>query len=81
MIDRVSHDWEEETTEAKARWFQSLSMKERMELLCMFTDVILSVNPEMMEQRPHAQPAPGRVCVLTISDLKRRHERRLADTE
>ena len=29
----ISHDRQEETPEAKARWFQSLSMSERMDLL------------------------------------------------
>ena len=27
----VSHDFEEESMEVKARWFQSLTIKERME--------------------------------------------------
>jgi len=60
----ISHDRQEETIEAKARWFQSLSLTERMDLLCLFTDLILSNNPEIVEQKD-AQPIPGRVRVLT----------------
>lgn len=60
----VSHDRWEETLEAKARWFQSLPLSERMELLCLFTDLILSVNPDIAEQKD-AQPVAGRVRVLS----------------
>ena len=60
----VSHDRHDETIEAKARWFQSLSLSERMELLCAFTDLILAINPKIMEQRD-AQPIEGRVHVIS----------------
>lgn len=63
MIDGISHDREEETLEAKVRWFQSLSLQERMELLCSFTDMILEINPEIVRQKD-AKPIAGRVCVL-----------------
>jgi len=63
-MEFISHDRNEETLEAKARWFRSLSMAERMELFCEFTDLILSVNPEIVNQKPDAQPTSGRVCVL-----------------
>ncbi len=64
MMDKsISHDRREESIEAKARWFQSLSLSERMDLLCSFTDMILNVNPKIMEQKD-AQPIPGRVRVL-----------------
>lgn len=62
----ISHSFEEETLESKARWFQSLSMAERMEMLCSFTDLILSVNPLIVEQR-HAQSLTGRIQVLSAS--------------
>jgi hypothetical protein len=64
MEKTVSHDRREETIEAKARWFQSLTLAERMELFCQWTDFILSVNPKIVE-RKDAQPIPGRVRVLT----------------
>jgi hypothetical protein len=60
----VSHDRGEETPEAKARWFRSLSMAERMELLCALTDLALEVNPRLAETKS-AQPVPGRIQVLS----------------
>jgi len=60
----ISHDWADETIEAKARWFQSLSLAERMDVFVMFTDLILSINPNILEQRD-AQYDPKRVRVLT----------------
>jgi len=50
MDNRISHDRKEESIEAKARWFQSLTLEERMELLCQFTEMILSANPEIMKK-------------------------------
>lgn len=63
MNPSVSHDRYEETSEEKARWFQSLSVEERMELFRAFTDLILAVNPHIVEQKD-AQPIEGRVRVL-----------------
>lgn len=60
----ISHDRQDETLEAKARWFQSLTLSERMDLLCEFTDLILSTNPEIVEQKD-AQPVEGRIRVLS----------------
>jgi hypothetical protein len=51
----ISHDWNEETIEAKARWFQSLSLERRMDILCEFTDLILELNPNIVEQK-YAEP-------------------------
>ena len=64
MDSPISHDRKEESIEAKARWFQSLTLEERMELLCQFTEMILSANPKIMEQKD-AQPIKGRVRVVT----------------
>ena len=66
MTPTVSHDRQEESPQAKARWFQSLTLAERMEMLCFFTDLILVNNPDIVEQR-HAQPVTGRVLVLSKS--------------
>ena len=67
----VSHDRQKETPEAKARWFQSLSLSERMDLLVAFTDLALANDPKIMERR-HAQPVPGRVRVVSKPDLSAR---------
>ena len=69
MMEAISHDRHEETPEAKARWFQSLPLSERMELLCSFTDLVLSNNPEIVEQKD-AQPIAGRVRVLSKRDVR-----------
>ena len=45
MAFGVFHGWEHETIEAKARWFQSLSVEERMEVFCEFTELALALNP------------------------------------
>jgi hypothetical protein len=62
MIQEISHSRLQETIEAKARWFQSLSINERAKLLDALIDMVLEVNPRIMEQK-RAQPslAPGSV--------------------
>jgi hypothetical protein len=62
----ISHDRQEESLEAKVRWFRSLPLAQRMELLCCFTEMILTTNPEIVEQR-HAQPVAGRVRILSAA--------------
>ena len=62
---QIVHDWSTESLEEKARWFQSLSIEERMNLLCEFTELILSINPNIVEQRPYAESTSGRVRVVT----------------
>jgi hypothetical protein len=66
MKPEVWHDREQETMEAKTRWFKSLSMTERMEVFCDFTDFVLSANPSLKD-RKHAQPVPGRIQVLSAA--------------
>lgn len=62
----VSHDWAEETSEAKALWFRSLCMADRMQLLCELTDLALSVNPSLPEKK-RAQSAPGRIQIISAT--------------
>ena len=64
MNDSVSHDRREETPEAKALWFRSLPISQRMDILCEFTDLALSVNPDLQE-RKHAQSVAGRIQVIS----------------
>ena len=66
MIPYISHDREEETLEAKARWFQSLTLEERMDYLCAITDLILENNPNAMRTK-YAEPTARRVRVLTAA--------------
>ncbi len=64
MINAISHNRMDEELVSKARWFQSLSLEERMALLCEYSEMILSVNPRIVE-RKSAQPIKGRVLVLS----------------
>ena len=64
MCEKIGHDWNEETIEAKTRWFQSLSMADRMELFCSFTDLALAVNPNIQDQK-HVESVTGRIQVLS----------------
>lgn len=65
MIGSVSHDWTDESPEAKARWFQSLTMEERIQVFCDMMELVLALNPNLMEQKS-AEPIPGRVQVLEL---------------
>ena len=60
----ISHDRNDETPESKARWFRSLSMADRMEMLCSFTDLALSVTPSLQD-RKYAQPIAKRIQVVS----------------
>lgn len=64
MNPSISHDRQEETPEAKALWFQSLSIEERMDYLCFFTDLILRVNPQIVESKD-AQPTSDHIRVIS----------------
>jgi hypothetical protein len=66
MIPGISHDREQETPEAKARWFQSLSLEERMDYLCFLTDLVLENNPKVMQAK-NAQPTARRVRLLSAA--------------
>lgn len=66
MEQSISHLREDETIEAKARWFQSLTLEERMDMLCAFTEFLLSTNPEIAEKK-NAQPIEGRFLVLSAA--------------
>lgn len=59
----VFHGRESETLQAKARWFQSLSLEERMEYLCAVTDMVIENTPRLPE-RDHAEPIAGRIRVV-----------------
>ena len=59
----ISHDPSEESPEAKARWFQGLSIEERMRLLVEYTDLLLTVNPKLLEI-DDAEPPQGRFRIL-----------------
>ena len=66
MNHNISNNWHDETPEAKARWFKSLSLAERIEMLCSFKDLILQNNPKIMESK-NVEPTLGRIHIPTKS--------------
>ena len=63
MVESVSHNFADETLAAKAKWFQSLSLEERMEVFVAFTNLILENNPDIVK-RKDVRPASDRILVL-----------------
>ncbi len=66
MNNQIVHDIQEESIEAKARWFQELTMGERMKNLCDFTELAMVLNPKIGDQRI-VKSITGRVQVLSAS--------------
>jgi len=64
MSQAISHDRNEETIEAKTRWFKSLSLSERMEMLCSFVDLALTLNPNLSDKKD-AQQIKGRIQIIS----------------
>ena len=61
----ISHSWEEESMEAKARWFRSLSPEQRMQMLAEWTELVLQNNPGLIGVKD-AFAVEGRVRVLEL---------------
>ena len=61
----ISHGRGEESIGAKARWFQSLSYKERIEMLDSWIELALQNNPRLIGVKD-AIPVEGRIRVLTL---------------
>ncbi|MCP4136213.1 MAG: hypothetical protein GY754_34905 [bacterium] len=66
MEKSISHDREEETIEAKTRWFKSLSIYDRMEILCSITDMALTLNPKLADKKD-AKQTNKRIRILSAS--------------
>ena len=64
MTKSVSHDRDQESLEAKADWFQSLSLEERMDVFVAFTNLILENNPEIVKEK-YVRPASERIRVIS----------------
>jgi hypothetical protein len=60
----VTHDRSEESPFAKARWFQSLSIEERLRLFCEVTELAIARNPELLKGND-VRPVEGRTQVLS----------------
>lgn len=72
MRPEISHDWADESPEAKARWFQSLTVKERLEIFCELAELALSINPDLPKRKPIPR-APGGVMVLSLDGMTKTH--------
>lgn len=62
----ISHTRQDESIEAKARWFQALSVPERMDYLCFVTDLVAE-NQTRLRKASNAEPSARRVRVLSKS--------------
>ena len=66
MNSQISHDQSDETIEAKVMWFRSLSLSERMDMLCAYTDLALELNPQLPDKK-YAQQIKGRIQILSAA--------------
>jgi hypothetical protein len=64
MIGSISHDIRDESLAAKARWFQSLPLEERMDVFVAFTNLILENNPDVVKNK-YVRPASERIRVIS----------------
>ena len=64
MNESVSHSFADESIEAKAKWFRSLSVEERMDVFVSFMNLILENNPEIAKKK-HDRQASDRIRVLS----------------
>jgi len=62
--NKISHDFNDESMEAKAIWFKSLSMTERIDLFCDFTDLALNFNPDLADKKDD-QSFKGRIQIIS----------------
>ncbi|MCG2726917.1 MAG: hypothetical protein L6420_11825 [Elusimicrobia bacterium] len=66
MMRSISHSRSDKSIENKVRWFRSLSLEERMEMLCSFTDLAITINPKLQEV-DRAQQTSGRIQVISTT--------------
>jgi hypothetical protein len=62
----VGHDRNEESMESKVRWFRSMPLSERMDMLCYFTDLALELNPKLA-YRKHAEQTQRNIRIISAS--------------
>ena len=66
MEFKISHDRSDETIEAKVKWFRTLNLSERMDMLCAYTDLALELNPQLPDKK-NAQQAKRRIQILSAA--------------
>jgi hypothetical protein len=67
MVGSISRDIMDESLDAKARWFKSLPLEERMDVVA-FTNLILENNPDVVNKK-YVRPASEHIRVISLSDL------------
>ena len=66
MNAQISHDRNDESIEAKVNWFRMLSLSERMDLLCTYTDLALELNPRLSDKMD-AQPSKRTFQIISAA--------------
>ncbi|TAK11751.1 MAG: hypothetical protein EPO32_10810 [Anaerolineae bacterium] len=64
IVPPISHDRQQEELTAKAAWFKTLSVEERMDWLVEVTELALTFNPKLGDKK-HVEPVEGRIRVLS----------------
>jgi hypothetical protein len=64
MNHKISHSRADETLEAKALWFRSLSLEDRMDVFVAFTDLALELNPKLPDKKD-AEQAQRRIRIIS----------------
>ncbi|RIK61844.1 MAG: hypothetical protein DCC65_18390 [Planctomycetota bacterium] len=60
----ISHDRNDESPEPTAAWFRSLTIEERMDLFCKWTNLILDANPGIPDADDARSPS---MRILVVS--------------
>ena len=63
-MHNITHDRSSESIREKAKWFQTLTVEERLDMLSFLTELALQRNPHLMEFK-HDQPTSSRIRVIT----------------
>ena len=64
MREAISHERKDEDLASKARWFQSLTLDERMSVFVSFTNLILQNNPDIVKKK-YVRPASDRISIIS----------------
>ncbi len=67
MKKAISYQGTDDSIEAKARWFQSLTVEERIQWLNETVEAALAANPDLANQ-PDDFPANWRVRVIALPE-------------
>ena len=65
MIGTIGNNRQEESMEAKTLWFCTLSILDRIEMLCSVTDIALTINPGIQDKR-NVKSITGRIQILEL---------------